>query len=47
MICVDDVCGEILWIDAVVVTLKVGDETICVFNSVMVECIVVVEWLNM
>jgi Conserved TM helix/Mechanosensitive ion channel len=40
---VDDVRGEILRIDAAAVTLKAGDETIRVPNSILVERIVVVE----
>lgn len=40
---VDDVRGEILRIDAAAVTLKAGDETIRVPNSIMVERIVVIE----
>jgi small-conductance mechanosensitive channel len=40
---VDDVRGEILRIDAAAVTLRAGDETIRVPNSIMVERIVVIE----
>jgi small-conductance mechanosensitive channel len=40
---VDDIRGEILRIDAAAVTLKAGDDTIRVPNSVMVERIVVIE----
>jgi hypothetical protein len=40
---VDDVRGEILRIDAAAVTLKAGDETIRIPNSIMVERIVVIE----
>lgn len=40
---VDDVRGEIVRIDAAAVTLKAGDETIRVPNSILVERIVVVE----
>jgi hypothetical protein len=40
---VDDIRGEILRIDAAAVTLKAGDDTIRVPNSIMVERIVVVE----
>jgi small-conductance mechanosensitive channel len=40
---VDGVRGEILRIDAAAVTLKAGDETIRVPNSILVERIVVVE----
>jgi small-conductance mechanosensitive channel len=40
---VDDVRGEILRIDAAAVTLRSGDETIRVPNSIIVERIVVIE----
>jgi len=40
---VDDVRGEILRIDAAAVTLKAGDETIRIPNSIIVERIVVIE----
>src|SRR6185437_5099709 len=40
---VEDVRGEILRIDAAAVTLKSGDQTIRVPNSIMVERIVVIE----
>jgi hypothetical protein len=44
---VDDVRGEILRIDAAAVTLKAGDETIRVPNSLLVERVVVIERSNM
>jgi hypothetical protein len=44
---VEDVRGEILRIDAAAVTLKAGDQTIRVPNSIMVERIVVIEEPNM
>jgi Conserved TM helix/Mechanosensitive ion channel len=44
---VDDVRGEILRIDAAAVTLKAGDETIRVPNSIIVERIVVIERSSM